>query len=271
MNLNDASTQLLFTTVQLWVERQDGSQGSATAGIFTLPSVDDPSTGIPMLVTNAHVVKDAKRVVFRFIEADGEKPARGKQVTVEVSGDPLSRHVDHDNDLCVIPFAPVLNRLQSSGKRVFFRSITPSLIPSQEVTEQLSAVEDVVFIGYPSGMSDEHNLLPIVRRGMTATPIWNDFRGKPQFLLDAGVFPGSSGSPVFILNQGSYSNPTGVTIGSRLLFVGVLKDTMVRKDEVSDRVFLGLGIVVRSQCVQALAEQVVANRLATQDARNANS
>jgi len=259
MNLNDPSTQLLYTTVQLFVEYGTGGRGSGTAAIFMLPSTADPAKGIPMLITNAHVVEGAKRGLFRFVERDGDRPAKGKRITVEVPADVLLLHVDREHDLCVIPLASVLHQLESAGKSVFFRSITPNLIPEHGVVEQLAAVEEITFIGYPSGMSDEHNLLPIVRRGITATPIWSDFLGKPQFLIDAGVFPGSSGSPVFILNQGSYSSPTGITIGSRLLFVGLLTEAMVRREEVNQRVFLGLGVVTKSQRIAAFVNQVVGN------------
>jgi hypothetical protein len=45
-------------------------------------------------------------------------------------------------------------------------------------------------------------ILPIsprfFRRGMTATPPQLDYCGRPTFLIDASVFGGSSGSPVFL-------------------------------------------------------------------------
>ena len=40
--------------------------------------------------------------------------------------------------------------------------------------------------------------MPILRRGTTATPIALNFEGRPEFLIDAAVYPGSSGSPVFV-------------------------------------------------------------------------
>jgi len=49
-----------------------------------------------------------------------------------------------------------------------------------------------------------------------------------QFLIDAACFPGSSGSPVFIFNQGSYSdanfggNGGGIILGTRLMMIGIL-------------------------------------------------
>jgi len=50
-----------------------------------------------------------------------------------------------------------------------------------------------------------------------------DYLGLPAFLIDAAVFPGSSGSPVFLLDRGMYQNRTGGTVvGSRVMLLGVL-------------------------------------------------
>ena len=40
--------------------------------------------------------------------------------------------------------------------------------------------------------------------------------------MDIASFPGSSGSPVCIYNQGSYSKGNDITIGTRLMFLGIL-------------------------------------------------
>mgnify|MGYP003291781313 CR=1 FL=1 len=45
---------------------------------------------------------------------------------------------------------------------------------------------------------DKKNNLPLVRTGTIASHPRKDFNGLPQFVIDAQVFPGSSGSPVFI-------------------------------------------------------------------------
>lgn len=76
------------------------------------------------------------------------------------------------------------------------------MIPNEEQIKQMDAIEPITFIGYPNGIWDSTNLLPVARRGTTASPIEVDFEGSPRFLIDASVFGGSSGSPVFILNQG---------------------------------------------------------------------
>ena len=103
------------------------------------------------------------------------------------------------------------------------------MIPNEEQNRKLDAIEPVTFVGYPNGVWDSKNLLPVARRGTTASPIEVDFEGTPCFLIDASVFGGSSGSPVFILNQGSFAtNEGGIVIGSRFLFVGVIAAVFFR-------------------------------------------
>jgi hypothetical protein len=66
---------------------------------------------------------------------------------------------------------------------------------------------------------------------MTATPLVVDFENTPRFLIDASVFGGSSGSPVFVFNPGMYSLKGGGTVlGSRLLFVGVIAGVYFRTE-----------------------------------------
>jgi hypothetical protein len=56
-----------------------------------------------------------------------------------------------------------------------------------------------------------------------------DFEGTPRFLIDASVFGGSSGSPVFILNQGSFATKDGgFVVGSRFHFIGVIAAVFFR-------------------------------------------
>lgn len=67
----------------------------------------------------------------------------------------------------------------------------------------------VTFIGYPNGLYEFTSLLPIVRQGYAATAMHIDHGGKPTFLIDAFVFPGSSGSPVFLVPRPSAPDKFG--------------------------------------------------------------
>lgn len=255
MNLNDISTQLLYTTVPIWVEKEDGSTVSATGFIYNAPAATKPGQSIPLLLTNHHVVADAKRGLIELVERVGDQPASERRVRAELDAGLLTSRADAALDIAAIPFGPLLNQLEKQGRPAFFRSVGPELVPAQEAVQDLAALEEIVFIGYPSGLRDARNATPLIRRGITATPVWNDFEGEPVFLIDAGVFPGSSGSPVFILNQGAYATKQGLVVGNRLLFLGVISQSIIRP-EATANVFLGLGKVVKSGAVRAFVDRI---------------
>ena len=68
----------------------------------------------------------------------------------------------------------------------------------------LTALEDVVMVGYPTGIWDRVNNMPIIRRGITATHPNLPYNGREEFMIDAACFPGSSGSPVVLFNETGY-------------------------------------------------------------------
>jgi len=76
--------------------------------------------------------------------------------------------------------------------------------------------DDVIIIGYPQGFYDEKNIFPIVKSGIIASKWGAFFNGNPYFLIDAKLFPGSSGSLVL-------SKPTNVSIESGKVYTAAEK------------------------------------------------
>lgn len=266
MNLDDLSTQLLFTVVPLWVENNNGSQSMGTAFLYNAPHPSKSEVTTPLLVSNHHVIANASRIRLQFVHAVEGRPEPKQHLNVDIPNpSQLFPVVDESLDLATGPIGPVLNQLAEAKKAVFYRGISPDLVPAPEVLNDLSALEEVVFIGYPAGVRDERNWLPVIRRGVTATPPWNDFGGEPTFLLDAAVFPGSSGSPVFILNQGSYATRQGISIGSRLHFLGVITSTLSQVSTPGSSTLLNLGKAVRSTAVADFLLAAVASIVRTHE------
>ena len=77
-------------------------------------------------------------------------------------------------------------------------------------------------VGYPIGLWDSTNNLPILRRGITASHPGIHFQGKPQGLVDMACFPGSSGSPILIAKEGVFSQGKGLVSGTTVTFLGIL-------------------------------------------------
>lgn len=215
------SEQLTYSTVKIECIYADGNSGSGTGFIVHLCKEDNSC--IPVLVTNKHVVNNNVKTVFQFCKQDDDgNPIDTAPLTIGIDNSKWIPHQDVSVDLCVLPLGEILNNLSQKGEKIFYIPITVDLIPKEEQIQELNAIEDVTMVGYPIGIMDEYNHKPIIRRGITATHIKKDYQGKKEFLVDMACFPGSSGSPIFILNETMYTTKNNFVVGPRFLFVGVL-------------------------------------------------
>jgi hypothetical protein len=123
-----------------------------------------------------------------------------------------------------MPIAPLVRFSEQQGRQLFFKGLVREHIPSQADLATFTALEEIVMIGYPNGIWDHVNNMPVFRRGVTATHPNKDYCGKKEFMIDAACFPGSSGSPVMQYSVGPYVDRRGNTAvgGIRLKLLGVL-------------------------------------------------
>ena len=218
--------QLLFTTVRIIAEEESGSEGVGT-GFFFDATVDQTRI-LPLIVTNKHVVQNARTGRFQLHEADDSGPQLrplGRSFEIQLSNfeSYWVGHPDASVDLCAMPFEPIRVQAEASGRRIFRLAFGESLIWPESKLAELNAVEDIFMVGYPIGLWDETNNLPLIRRGITASHPAVDFNGRPEFVIDAACFPGSSGSPVVLANIGSYYAKSGALfVGTRFALLGVL-------------------------------------------------
>lgn len=220
--------EIVHTTARIETQSEKGS-GSGTGFFFDFCSTE--TGNVPVLVSNKHVIEGAKtgqiHITLRKSADNAQsEPDLGNHVAVPIDNfeSLWVKHPDPDVDLAVFPIAPVLHWLKNAGKDVFYRSLDMGMVANPAYMQQLSAVEDIIMIGYPNGLWDAKHNLPIVRRGGTATPPYVDFDGKPVFMIDCACFPGSSGSPVLLYNVGTYMDKNGGTVmgGTRIRLLGVL-------------------------------------------------
>ncbi|MBH3373126.1 trypsin-like peptidase domain-containing protein [Pseudomonas juntendi] len=229
MKIETNSEKLLFSTIKIEVSLPKGS-GSGTGFFFAHPITHaGKETEFGCIVTNKHVIENSTggRLVFTKKGKDGQ-PIIGDSFTLDIHQnawkDMWLGHPDPSIDIAITPFGPIITHLKEQyGVEIYCSWVMPALIPTDEQLASLNVMETVVFVGYPNGLWDTKNLVPIMRKGTTATPLALDFEGEPKFLIDASVFGGSSGSPVFILDDGVFTDRNGnANFGSRIHFIGVI-------------------------------------------------
>ncbi len=269
MQIDSAAKRLLFSTVRIDTELEDGSAGSGTA--FIINHRHDRGT-TPFIVTNRHLVEGVRRGGLIFTQQLDGRPAFGRRFQLNIDDFPAawSYHPDAQTDLAIIPLRPLERAARDLGVELYYQSIDSRSFPDAAQVRDFDALEEILFVGYPSGIWDQVNLMPILRRGTTATPLELDFEGRKQFLIDAAVYPGSSGSPVFVVRD----DPLRARgEGARTIwFVGVVAAVFFREEQnhiasapvpanqgnggmVTE--MIDLGLILKAESVRELADVFV--------------
>lgn len=213
------SEKLMYSTVRL-------SIGASTATGFYY-ELNTPNKTV-IVISNRHFAEQVdglskldfaknkiiQRTQFHIHLNDGSS---------KVITDDIEWFLHPSEDLAFFVLSDVLNKHPIPISQSYFvLRVTPNMIPTQSQLDNLTALENVVMVGYPNGLYDTTNNFPLFRTGKTATHPAIDYDGKKKALLDIACLPGSSGSPVFILDEGWIRHKDGgMSAGSRILFLGI--------------------------------------------------
>ena len=218
----DLDELLIHTTIRIEADFPNDLHGMGTGFFFTFFS--NAQIQVPCIVTNKHVVDGAKSLKLRFsLSVDGK--LANKQFTFELTDleNFIIYHPEKSVDLCIILIAELIKFFKDKKEKLFYTTLTESDIPDEKyIQESVSNIEDITVIGYPDGIWDCANNLPIVRKGITATSLKYEFENTSRFLIDSAIYGGSSGSPVYIYNQGAYSIKNTLYAGGRVKLVGIV-------------------------------------------------
>lgn len=235
MYANTLAHNLMYSTIRLNVT----SANSVGTGFYFEFRQDDHVE--IAIITNNHVLpKNSGTYILSIPMREASDPSQkspsGKYLKLDayLFEKDVVRHPNSNIDLCCFS----LNKLNILNLPVgfvpFFRTFSNSIIPKDD--HIFDAIESISMVGYPSGFYDEINNLPLVRRGITASPLNFDFNGQPEFIVDIATFPGSSGSPVVICDLNGYTDiqkdgSLNFRLGSqRLIFVGIIYAALTRTE-----------------------------------------
>ncbi|WP_405082155.1 serine protease [Paenibacillus chitinolyticus] len=253
---------LMHSTIRI-VSKDDNGEtiGTGTGFFYQILCDIEKKTNVIVIVTNKHVVEQGSGVelIFNIRGKDGKPVLNDHQTFYLPKSDKLwINHPETDVDLCILPIGTLLNLAMSKNVHLLAIPFPEKIIPAAEELSKFTAIEEIVTVGYPNGIWDEVNNLPIIRKGITATHPSIDYTGKKIFLIDAGIYPGSSGSPVLLYNSTSYADSTGeIYFGDRIHLLGIVYATFnnigtgkVYIDKENDVLFTTpnhLGLVIKAE------------------------
>lgn len=263
--------QLFFCTTRIEAKSTDGKKSSVGTGFIVSQRISE-TLNVEFIVTCRHVIAGFDQATVLFVGEKDGKPLLGQACSVTITE--LSKYAffnsDPTIDVAIFPLRPLVDKLKADGHTPFIRTISKDSVPSDAIANGLSTIQPVLFVGYPNGIRDDKNFLPLARRGFTSTPYTVDYSGLPLFLVDANVFPGSSGSPVLVFDQGSYPDKGGLVMGDRLFLLGLISQAYLRTEDgevqfkaipsavqltYKQTTFLNLGVVVKARAVFATIDQ----------------
>jgi hypothetical protein len=197
---------LCTTLVVLRQDRQPLHSG--TAFFYEIPLASPAESCMLCLVTACHVLTthvpgssepNRGNFIDFWIHTSADKPELQRQCTLPLytrNGQPtwLQSSTCGQADIAVLPIPAGFWRDLQGVKCLGPEWIESGLRPSIAAT--------VAVVGYPYGLEDEVNGLPVWKTGTIASEPYVDFQGQPMFLVDVAGFKGMSGAPVVALPGG---------------------------------------------------------------------
>lgn len=199
----------LKAVVLIEKQNEDGNYQSIATGLlvgFLTETNDDPALRKYriFLLTNRHVFNDQLRLWLRFDKKDGGNTQRFPITLRDKDGIKWLAHEKEYVDLAMLTISPEF----LNANNIDWTFINEELFAYPENIPEIGLeLGDSVFLaGFPLGISGTIRNFAIVRSGCIARLDQEIIESAGFFLLDATVFPGNSGGPVF-----SRPEPIGLT------------------------------------------------------------
>lgn len=245
--------QIAYIAVRISIEAPNNAGTSIGTGfLYNAKLNDGTGRAITLLISNKHVFIDPKgklSVSLNSKDENGEVLYGNIKTFESVNFHSVYyAHPDPEVDLACVNVSGI------SYENVFYKNLNDAFLKDIDY-EVVFPGSEVIFVGYPENRYDAVNNLPLIRKGSIASVPEIDFNGRGQVVIDAQVYQGSSGSPVFVAANGEY------------VLLGVVSETMIRHSQLQTlptalpalgvQEIIGLGIVVKQKHVIELIEYAV--------------
>ena len=255
--------QLMYTTLRIECMDIMEKVFSIGTGFLIQRPVSDNKYKL-YLVSNKHVLCNTESIAISFTINKENEPDVGKRIRLPITNikSNIVGHPDPNVDIAVLECTGLFILMP---EQLYYKAVSYNMLASFNEKE-LSVAENVYFVGYPDDRYDMKNNLPLVRTGMIASNPKYDYNGNPTFIIDAQVFPGSSGSPVYI--DLTYENMKNgqIIVGERnIKLLGIVSATMIRNNQLKSietnthyltEEVLGLGIVYKSTAIKEVLDSM---------------
>lgn len=251
---------------------------SAGSGFFVFRPIEDDK-GHVLLITNKHVlplesntksiqirvtVKYANNVEVRFVEIPIVGANSKELPNVKV-------HPNPDFDIAAINITEPIVEQNIQGTWI---PLDLFATPEKMIGENITVGDEIFLLGYPDAIYDPRNVSPVLRTGIIATVPSEGYAfnknlrkqyGLPDridgFLIDANVFPGSSGSVVILKQQPTTIGAQGQTVVSgakKISYVlGIVSGSIPITDAALGSVQrMGLGIAYSADAIRTVIDLI---------------
>jgi len=271
--------KLIYATVR--IESLDGDNCIGTGTGFFFNFLLGNSQRMELILTNKHVIhQNAKALRFCLHEAqDIEGNLTPTGTFLRMKCDDFLKywfpHPDPNIDLGALLFTPIKKHINDQlGKYILTAPLTQEHIKNdKELKDTTNIAEQVLMLGYPLGLWDEHNGLPIARQGIAATPPAIDYLKESKGLVDIACFGGSSGSPIIICKHENFHTNKMSYFRNKFILLGLLSSgyldtqqveveikeipTAISTSVVTNTQTIYLGIYVKAKEILVLCEEIL--------------
>ena len=252
------------------------NQSSFGSGFFVSRAIEGDQ-GHVLLVTNKHVLPpegSPLAIRIRVTVRVGDN-AEVRFVEIPVVGadgkymQNVRLHSNPDYDVAVVNVTDAIVRQPIEGS---WLPLDLFVTPGRLENENITVGDEIFLLGYPDAIYDPRNVSPILRTGVIASvpiegyafnPTLRARYGLPDridgFLIDANVFPGSSGSVVVLKQQATTIGPQGQTVVSRAKKVPYVMGIVSASIPIQDSALgttqrMGLGIVYSATAIRQVID-----------------